>query len=93
MLGINEFKGWLLLCIIFLVSVYGFIYTALGSGNFNSFGDSPIDGWYLALTTTSTVGYGDITPKTSLAKLVVMSQQFLTLFVISILILGPVKFD
>lgn len=94
MLGdISEFKGWLFLCIIFLVSVYGFIYTILGSDNFTSFGDSPVDGWYLALSTMSTVGHCDIAPKTLQAKLAIMSQQFLTLFVTTILILGSIKFD
>lgn len=89
----DEFRAWLLLWIIFLVVVYGFIYTALGSDHLNSFGDSPIDGWYFALTTSSTVGYGDITPKTPLSKLVIMTQQFLTLFVSSILVLSSITSD
>jgi len=53
--------------------VYGFIY----SGMKEDFGftDDPLDPYYFSLTTMSTVGYGDFSPKTRRAKLLVMSHQ------------------
>ena len=38
-----------------------------------------IDPIYFSFTTMSTVGYGDLSPKTRRAKMVVMSQQFFLL--------------
>jgi voltage-gated potassium channel len=43
-----------------------------------------IDPFYFATTTMSSVGYGDFSPKTDLAKMIVMSQHVL-------IILGVVK--
>jgi len=37
--------------------------------------ESPVDPYYFAFTTMSTVGYGDFGPKTDRAKMLVMSQQ------------------
>tara|TARA_B110000305_G_C19414040_1_gene626999 strand:- start:1479 stop:1691 length:213 start_codon:yes stop_codon:yes gene_type:complete len=39
-----------------------------------------IDPWYFSLTTMTSVGFGDFSPKTTRAKLLVMSQQTLLLF-------------
>jgi|TARA_B110000093_G_C12551408_1_gene238017 voltage-gated potassium channel len=36
---------------------------------------SVIDPFYFSFTTMSTVGYGDISPKSDRAKLIVMTQQ------------------
>jgi len=36
---------------------------------------SPVDPYYFAFTTMSSVGYGDLSPKTNKAKIVVMLQQ------------------
>lgn len=38
---------------------------------------SPLDPFYFSFTTMSSVGYGDFSPKTDLAKMIVMSQQLL----------------
>ena len=38
-----------------------------------------IDPYYFSVTTMSAVGYGDLSPKTRGAKLLVMSQQLLLL--------------
>ena len=37
--------------------------------------ESPLDPFYFSFTTMSTVGYGDISPKSDRAKLLVMTQQ------------------
>lgn len=59
--------------ILVITVVYGLLYSQM---NPTSFGfTSPLDPFYFAFTTMSTVGYGDISPKTDAAKLMVMSQQ------------------
>jgi voltage-gated potassium channel len=59
--------------ILVITVVYGLLYSQM---NPESFGfASPLDPFYFAFTTMSTVGYGDISPKTDTAKLMVMSQQ------------------
>lgn len=40
---------------------------------------SPLDPFYFSFTTMSSVGYGDFSPKTDLAKMIVMSQQIFIL--------------
>ena len=61
--------------ILTITLVYGVLYSQMGPGSFEF--KSPLDPFYFSFTTMSSVGYGDITPKTDLAKFVVMSQQFL----------------
>lgn len=61
--------------ILVITIMYGLLYSQMGSKSFDF--KSPIDSFYFAFTTMSSVGYGDISPKTDMAKLVVMSQQFL----------------
>ena len=76
----------LLIIIIIIFFMYGGIYSFLGANHLNNY-ISFVDGFYFSMTTISTTGYGDITPKTTLAKIIVMSQQFLTLLILSILLL------
>ena len=40
---------------------------------------SYLDCWYFAFTTLSTVGYGDISPKSKIAKVIVLSHQIVML--------------
>jgi hypothetical protein len=57
---------------------YGLIYTAIHKTDPTAFGfQSALDPFYFSFTTMSTVGYGDFGPKTNIAKMVVMSQQFI----------------
>lgn len=67
------------LVLIFVTTlIYGLIYTAIHQSDPEAFGfESVIDPFYFAFTTMSTVGYGDYGPKTNMAKMVVMSQQFI----------------
>ena len=59
--------------ILVITLVYGLLYSQM---NPDSFGfTSSLDPFYFAFTTMSTVGYGDISPKTDTAKMLVMSQQ------------------
>lgn len=78
--GVLRFVHWdLLVATIIIIAIYGIIYTILGYmghlNNFNSF----IDGFYFSMTTVTTIGFGDITPKTTLSKIVVMTQHALTI--------------
>jgi len=59
--------------ILVVTLVYGLVYSQMSPDSFGF--KSPLDPFYFACTTMSTVGYGDISPKTDMAKLMVMSQQ------------------
>jgi hypothetical protein len=67
-----------LILILVTTMFYGLIYTAIHQADPEAFGfESVIDPFYFAFTTMSTVGYGDYGPKTNMAKVIVMSQQFI----------------
>jgi voltage-gated potassium channel len=59
--------------IVIVALVYGWLYSRMDKDTFGF--ESPIDPYYFAFTTMSTVGYGDFSPKTPTAKALVMSQQ------------------
>lgn len=61
--------------IIIISLLFGIIYSSLEPGHFDF--KSVLDPFYFSFTTMSTVGYGDYTPKTNLAKVLVMCQQSL----------------
>ena len=67
-----------------LTVVYGFLYSLFPSDEFG-FKDK-LDPYYYSFTTLSTVGYGEITPKTTRAKLLTMTQQIFTLVDLRILL-------
>ena len=52
--------------------VYGYMYSTMKEDF--GFTEDPLDPYYFALTTMSTVGYGDFSPKTRRAKLLTMTQ-------------------
>jgi len=68
----EEFIILLIICVI-----YAIIYSRMNPADFG-FKDK-IDPYYFSVTTMSAVGYGDLSPKTRGAKLLVMSQQLLLL--------------
>ena len=53
--------------------VYGILYSKMLPTEFGFV--SPLDPFYFSFTTMSSVGYGDFRPKTSRAKMLVMTQQ------------------
>jgi voltage-gated potassium channel len=60
--------------------LYGLLYATINALDPKAFGfKRSIDPFYFSFTTISTVGYGDYGPKTDMAKMIVMSQQFLLL--------------
>jgi hypothetical protein len=67
-----------LMIAIMITSLYGLLYSMLDPTEFGF--KEKIDPWYFSLTTMTTVGFGDFSPKTTRAKLLVMSQQTLLLF-------------
>jgi hypothetical protein len=70
-MGLSPFNNFLFLATVTLA--YGFLYSRMDPKDFGF--ESPIDPYYFAFTTMSTVGYGDFGPKTDRAKMLVMSQQ------------------
>jgi len=68
MLAFEEFS------LVLMVSVaYGYVYSLFPKDAFGF--SSRIDPYYFSFTIMSTVGFGDLTPRTAAAKLVVMTQQ------------------
>ena len=67
------------LVLVFMTTLfYGLVYSAVHQSYPEAFGfKSVIDPFYFAFTTMSTVGYGDYRPNTDMAKMIVMSQQFI----------------
>jgi len=61
--------------LIIISTLFGIIYSSLEPGHFQF--KSVLDPFYFSFTTMSSVGYGDYTPKTNLAKVLVMCQQSL----------------
>ena len=53
------------------------MYSTMGPDDFDF--KTPIDPYYFSMTTMSTVGYGDFSPKSQRAKIMVMTQQGLIL--------------
>ncbi len=51
-----------------------------------------IDGVYFSLVNSSTIGFGDITPKSAIAKLVVMSQIIMSMAYIVMLFSSAVSY-
>lgn len=63
--------------ILIVTLMYGLVYSQMSPDSFGF--KSPLDPFYFSFTTMSSVGYGDISPKTDMAKLMVMSQQIVML--------------
>tara|TARA_Y100000389_G_C17399738_1_gene484628 strand:+ start:45 stop:290 length:246 start_codon:yes stop_codon:yes gene_type:complete len=53
--------------------VYGILYSMMRPEDFEF--KSLVDPYYFSFTTMSSVGYGDFSPKTTRAKVLVMTQQ------------------
>ena len=70
--------------VIVITLMYGLLYAMLKPVEFGF--TSLIDPFYFSFTTMSSVGYGEFTPKTTRAKLLVMSQQALILIEVASLI-------
>lgn len=77
---LSEYAGKVLYFAILSV-IFAGIYMALGHEQFNGMDESSnfFDYWYFSFTTFSTVGYGDISPKSGAAKAIVVTQQVILL--------------
>lgn len=62
-----------ILSLLIVTLTYGLIYSLMPKEEFGF--KTALDPFYFSFTTMSTVGYGDISPKTDRAKLMVMTQQ------------------
>ena len=72
----------------FFLVVFAAVYLSLAHGSEANFSE-PLDhtgALYLAITVFSTVGFGDITPESELARIVVSVQMLLDLVVIGVVV-------
>lgn len=58
--------------------LYGFVYNYLGIDDFEKF-DKGFDGFFLSSTIMATTGFGGIVPKTKRVKMIIMSQEIITI--------------
>ena len=70
MTPIDKFK-----LVITVALLYGYLYSLMDPEEFGF--KSALDPYYFSFTTMSSVGYGDFSPKTERAKMLVMTQQAL----------------
>ena len=79
-MALSEYAGKVLYFALLSV-IFAIIYALLGHEQFNGMDESSnfFDYWYFSFTTFSTVGYGDISPKSGVAKAVVVTQQVILL--------------
>ena len=93
--GLRALEGLFLAVPLFLL-LFAATYYLLGEGNPSSF-TAPItrtDALYFTVTIFSTVGFGDISPKTETARLITTGQMFLDLVILGAgvrIILGAVQ--
>lgn len=66
--GIDKFR-----LILVITLGFGFLYSMMDPEEFGF--KTAIDPYYFSFTTMSSVGYGDLSPKTDRAKFMVMIQQ------------------
>jgi hypothetical protein len=68
--------------ILLTILLFALLYYILAvyMGNPLTFEDPIVDSLYFSVTVTTTVGFGDITPKTRLTKLIVGVQMLATVF-------------
>lgn len=73
----------LLLSYFYLIMLYAYIYSYISilTNHFSKTGLEFVDYLYFSLITISTVGYGDITPITTLSKVLVMSEIIIGLVI------------
>lgn len=72
--------------ILLITLMYGVLYSKLPREEFGF--KTALDPFYFSFTTMSTVGYGDISPKTDRAKMLVMTQQAALLVELSSIVKG-----
>lgn len=81
------------LAVILTFTFFYYMILKSGAEHFNGLDkdSSLLDVMYFAFTVQSTVGFGDIYPKSSMAKMLVMTQQTLLIVGIVDLIVNSVK--
>lgn len=78
----------LILVAVMFLAIFAMIYVLISEGNPESFSE-PLDrftAYYFALTVLATVGFGDITPVTTLARAVTMIQMSLDLAFLAVVV-------
>jgi hypothetical protein len=77
------FKKLIMLIIFHIIInlLFSGIYFGIGHKNFNGLdsNSSFLDYFYFSMTTSSCIGYGDISPSTNISKMIVIFHQLLVL--------------
>ena len=72
-----------------LVVVFAVIYYNMGYQHFNNMEqNSYVDSMYFTLVTMASVGYGDIQPKTKLAKMIVSVNLIIVILLVGVLMIN-----
>lgn len=76
------------LALSLLIGVFAIVYVSMAHADLGNFSEplSRTGGLYFTITVLATVGFGDITPKTDAARLVVSLQMLLDLTIIGVLV-------
>jgi voltage-gated potassium channel len=72
----NKLAKFILFQLI-MVIIFSLIYYFIDDNNFNNMGPTYLDNLYFSFITFASIGYGDITPNTPLAKILVIIQSML----------------
>lgn len=95
MIGLNKIKGGgkLLIANVILVLIFSLVYFIMGHENFNGLDENSgfMDYFYFSFTTMSAVGYGDISPRSTGAKILVMLHQTIILLELTTSLVGLIS--
>jgi hypothetical protein len=85
-----SFKKQLLILYILVLFIYGIIYYIIGNNHFSNFNNKHwgVDCLFYSSTIISTCGNATMSPSTACSKIIVISQQIITIIIAGIFIIN-----